>query len=131
MNQPDHYWLKIDSLIHNIYTTEHLAETAVIRPPLKAPKNSDVSEDNLSIGSDTPEEEEIIEQQPEVEDPNKPKPFDKRLVALQPYNMEKLMIFPHKARDNELPIRLFVKPKIDYFTIVSLALEDMQKEESG
>lgn len=129
LNCPSGYWLKIDSLIHNIYNTETLAQTATIPPQLKAPANSDVSADNLSIGSDTPEEEQAPQIQPEFEDPNKPKPFDKKLVLLQPFNLEKIMIFPHKARDGEIPIRLFNTPKIDYLTIVSNTIAKQQQED--
>ena len=37
MNKPANYWLKIDSLIHNIYNVDSLLYTAQIAPDLKAP----------------------------------------------------------------------------------------------
>lgn len=41
------------------------------------------------------------------------------------------MVFPHKARDGDMPIRLLNTPKIDYLTIVSKTIADQQKEEKG
>lgn len=32
MNTPDHYWLKIDSIIHSIYVFDTLIDNANIRP---------------------------------------------------------------------------------------------------
>jgi hypothetical protein len=84
LNRPSHYWLKIDSLIHNIYNYEPLILASNIPPDLKAPKNSDVSSDNFSIGEMTEDEDEESaarrrreEEERLARDASKPKPFNK------------------------------------------------------
>jgi hypothetical protein len=38
------------------------------------------------------------------------------------------MIYPHKARDGEVPFRLLNKNKVDYLIIVAKTLEEYQKD---
>jgi len=45
MNEPEGYWLKIDSIIQAMYNVEEMTQNSHKLPDLKAPKNSDVSED--------------------------------------------------------------------------------------
>ena len=45
MNEPENFWLKIDSIIQAIYNVEEMTRNCDNLPDIKAPKNSDVSED--------------------------------------------------------------------------------------
>lgn len=45
MNEPENFWLKIDSIIQGIYNVEEMTKNCDSLPDIKAPKNSDVSED--------------------------------------------------------------------------------------
>lgn len=135
LNQPKNYWLKIDSIIHHIYNIESLILTSKIFPDLRAPKNSDVSEDNLSIGEISEEEDEqvIAEQKKSVEvslvkQVSALKQFDKSLVIFQPYNIANLTIFPHKARDGEVQLNLLKTPKLEYLSQILNALTEQQKK---
>jgi hypothetical protein len=84
MNKPKDFWLKIDSMIHNCYDLNELPYSTQIPPDLKAPKNSDVSSDNLSIGSHSSVEEkkEPMIQEAKKKEVIKVKAFDKTLVDL-------------------------------------------------
>lgn len=48
MNEPENYWLKIDSIIHSMYNVEEMTNNCDYLPDLRAPKNSDVSADNVT-----------------------------------------------------------------------------------
>ena len=87
LNKPNHYWLKIDSIIHGIYTVEPMIQECNVPPDLKAPKNSDVSEENFSIGNLSEDEDELALRRKSQakdlpEDVVKEKIFDKTLVDL-------------------------------------------------
>jgi hypothetical protein len=36
---------------------------------------------------------------------------DKALITSCPFDLEKLIVFPHKARDGDVPLRLLKQPK--------------------
>ena len=72
-------------------------------PIMQVPANSSQSDTDVNLyGQDSDEireEEEIIaQQQIKPEDI-----FDTSLVALQPFNITKLAIYPHKHKDGEVP----------------------------
>jgi hypothetical protein len=48
MNEPENFWLKIDSIIQSIYNVEDMTKNCENLPDIRAPKNSDVSEDNAT-----------------------------------------------------------------------------------
>jgi hypothetical protein len=49
MNEPDGFNLNIDSIIHGIYNVEGMIKNCDNYPSLRAPKNSDVSADNVTV----------------------------------------------------------------------------------
>jgi hypothetical protein len=49
-------------------------------------------------------------------------------VDLQPWSISNLLVFPHKARDGEMPLRLLNKAKTEYLVLVSKTLEEYQKD---
>lgn len=95
---------------------------------LRAPQNSDVSADNFSFGESTDEEAE--EAKRKGLDPSKPEyVFDKTLIALNAWDLDKLNVFPHKARDGEPPVKMLIKPNSPEFMLTtSKAIEEMQKD---
>lgn len=112
LNKPENYWLKIDSFMHSIYNFDELKENLIINKDLKVPANSEASEDELLIESTSEEEEKIAVINGEIS--QKEASFDTRLIALCPFEIDKLMVFPHKARDGDVPLKLLKKPKPDY-----------------
>jgi hypothetical protein len=48
MNEPENFWLKIDSIIQSIYNVEDMTNNCENPPDIRAPKNSDVSADNAT-----------------------------------------------------------------------------------
>ena len=49
-------------------------------------------------------------------------------MDLQPWSISNLLVFPHKARDGEMPLRLLNKAKTEYLVLVSKTLEEYQKD---
>lgn len=135
MNRPEHYWLKIDSIIHSIYNVDSLILAQNVYPDLKAPANSDVTDEDFSFGESTDEEQALVnnalaKDKITAEEITK-KEFDKSLVKLNPFNTEILTVFPHKAKDGEVPLKLLVEPKVEYITNIQKQLELQQKEPAG
>ena len=124
MNKPKNYCLKIDSVLHNVYNIETMVETANLRPPMFAPQNSDVSEDNYSIGSlspvEIPSDEEKAAKAAEVV---KDRTFDKTMIDLSPFSLERMVVFPHKFREGDVPLRLLIRPEIAYLTKIHDAIK--------
>lgn len=80
-------------------------------PALRAPKNSSESSDNYNLDYST--EEEVKKK--DAMDDKPPEPiFEENFVALQPWDLEKLNVFPHKHRDNEPPVRLLNQAEEQY-----------------
>lgn len=124
LNKPKNYWLKIDSVLANVYNIESLVETANLRPPMFAPQNSDVSEDNYSIGSlspvEIPSDEEKAAKAVEVV---KDRTFDKTQIDLSPFSLERMVVFPHKFREGDVPVRVLIRQDIGYLTKIHDAIK--------
>ena len=76
------------------------------------PQNSEASGDDVLIESTSEEEQAIAVANGTAE--AKKHVFNEELIALNPFDMDKLIIFPHKARDGEPPWKLLKIPKPDY-----------------
>lgn len=126
MNEPENFWLKIDSIIQAIYNVKEMTENCDNPPDIRATKNSDVSADNAtaSESSSTEYDEDgnpkkknvkvvVVEKEgPAVK-------FEKSLIENQGWRVEPLAVYPHKAREGEVPLKLLKIPKVEYIMRVS------------
>lgn len=127
MSKPDHYYLKVDSLLNSLYDFEYFTKQAAQRPISRVPQNSDVSSDNLSLGGWSDDEE--VTQQAKKDVVVVKKTLDKSLIALQPFKLDRLQIFPHKAVEGHFPGHVLVQKTVDYLLKISKGLEEQQKLE--
>jgi hypothetical protein len=47
---------------------------------------------------------------------------------MQPFKVDVLTIFPHKARDGEIPLKLLNTPKMEYMVMVYKTLATMRED---
>ena len=79
---------------------------------VKVPQNSDASGDDIMIDSTSDEEQAVVVANGGAAEAKTV--FNEDLIALNPFDMDKLIIFPHKSRDGEPPLKILKKPKPDY-----------------
>jgi hypothetical protein len=80
---------------------------------VKVPKNSDASADEIDFV--VSEEEKVINEKGEVvKEAIEFVDFDKTLITNSIFDMGNLLVFPHKARDGDVPLRLLKIQKPDY-----------------
>jgi len=135
MNEPENFWLKIDSIIQGIYNVQEMISNCDNLPDIKAPKNSDVSADNATASESSsteydddgnPKKKNVKIVQAVGAAPEKK--FDKSLIECQGWKLDPLTVFPHKAREGEVPLKLLKIPKVDYMMKVSESIAKQQSE---
>ena len=80
-----------------------------MQPNLRAPANSEESEDNYNLDYSTEEEKKDV-----MEDKPQEKVFNESLVDMCPFDLDKMNVFPHKYRDGEPPLKLLLEPEEQY-----------------
>ena len=129
LSAPQNYWLYMDSIMKRMWELHLLEESSERNIEQKAPANSEVSDEELSLGefssssslnSDEQEKPKVVAI---VESSGKSK-LDKSLLSTQGFNIAQMGNFPFvKLRDGEIPKKLLIIPEIESMPKTSKALK--------
>lgn len=108
MNRPKHFLLQIDSLMHSAFFTDKNNDWGNYKQELSAPYNSLESEEDFNIlGSESSTDDEnkkpvvVVKKEGETK-----KKIDLTYIAANCWNMNQFKVYPHRAREGEIPVKL-------------------------
>ena len=128
---PKKYWLYIDSIMKRMWEIHLLEESSARNIEQRVPDNSEISDQELSMGDFSSSSSDGLGSDDEKEKKVSDKPsgkhkLDKSLLQTQAFNLGQMSAFPFMMKDGEVPERLLMKPELESMVAASQSLKKQQ-----